>query len=85
MNDANGLHEIRLEFENYNLNSFPNEFKLKVDEKSIDVNFVKLNKSEHPISSSDIYLIDEQTKQPKLFDSNYVVISYHIIFFSNFL
>jgi hypothetical protein len=66
------IKEFKLIYDGLNENdrSFPQHFNLsfKFENDLVFVEFSKLNKSEHPISSSDIYVIDEQSKQPRLYE-----------------
>ena len=55
-------------------NKFPSEFSIELEEFNtrFDIKFIKLSKHDpsYPIGSSDIYVIDEKTDQPVLYQAN---------------
>ena len=64
------IKDLKIYFEkNANINEFPDEFKIRFNAfgKQFDLTFEKISVAapeSHPISSQDIYVIDEHTKQP---------------------
>ena len=55
-------------------NKFPSEFSIEFDEFNtrFNIKFIKLSKSDqsYPIASNNIYIIDEKTGQPVLYQDN---------------
>ena len=64
-------------------NKFPSEFSIEFDEFNTHFNIKFIKQSKHdlsyPIGSSDIYVIDEKTGQPVLYQDNEKTEVYKII------
>ncbi len=78
------IKNLKIYFEkNAKSNEFPDEFKIKFNAfgTQFDLDFEKISVSSldsHPVSSQDIYVIDEITKQPVKYQDKYKV--YHELY-----
>ena len=73
LNENYGLiKNLKINYDNKNVLIFPNEFSIDFNEfqKNFSIVFKKLDKNHlsYPIKSSNIYIIDDRTGQPVIFD-----------------
>lgn len=54
------------------MKNFPNEFSIDFVElgQTYSVQFYKIPKHKHPVSSADIYVLDDDTKNPIKYEPN---------------